>query len=290
MTNVKCIRCGVVNVLSNEICRACGLELSPSATYSEGPRTYYPEFPRSSPLLINAIKPFDGVFDALGSTITIFSKNFWLITKLVVVIVAPFEIFKAMSVGETAGNWQLGLGTFVLQIFCNVLIAPALIYALMQVMQTGVAPGINEAYRFAVSKVIKVLLCTVMMWVLVTLGFVLLVIPGIFLFLAFELVYPVAVLEGGSPTEILNRSYTLTKGYKWSILGATFLMSVMLAVASAPVTILVALLAFNGFAFWPLQIVAAIISDILGEGATILSLVIYLGILRTLESRQSLIE
>lgn len=290
MTNVKCTRCGVVNVLSNEICKACGLELSPSATHSETPRTYYPEFPRSSPLLINAIKPFGGVFEALGSTVTIFSKNFWLITKLVLVIVTPFELFKVLSIGDTAGNWQLGLGTFALQIFCNVLIAPALIYALMQVMQTGTAPGINESYRFAVSKVIKVLLCTLMVWVLVTLGFVLLVIPGIFLFLAFELVYPIAVLEGGSPTEILNRSYTLTKGYKWNILGATFMMSVMLAVAGAPLTILVAWLAFDAFAFWPLQVLAAIVSDILGEATTVLSLVIYLGILRTFESRQSLIE
>jgi hypothetical protein len=290
MTNVKCNRCGVVNVLSNEICKACGLELSPSATYSETPRTYYPEFPRSSPLLINAIKPFDGVFEALGSTLTIFSKNFWLITKLVLVIVTPFEIFKVLSIGETRGNWQLGLGTFALQIFCNVLIAPALIYAVMKVMQTGTAPGINESYRFAVSKVIKVLVCTVMAWVLVTAGCVLLIIPGIVLFLAFELVYPIAVLEGGSPTEILKRSYAMTDGYKWKILGATFLMSVMLAVASAPVTILVAMLAFNGFAFWPLQIMAAIVSDILGEATTVLSLVIYLGILRTLESRQSLIE
>jgi hypothetical protein len=290
MTNVRCIRCGVVNVLSNEICRACGLELSSSATYAQTPRTYYPEFPRSSPLLINAIKPFDGVAEALGSTVTIFSKNFWLITKLVLVIVTPFEIFKALSIGDTRGNWQLAVGTFALQIFCNILIAPALIYALMKVMQTGVTPGVNESYRFAVSKLIKVLLCTVMAWVLVMLGFVLLVIPGIILFLAFELVYPVAVLEGGSPTEILKRSYTMTKGYRWNILGATFLMSVMLAIASAPVSILVAMLAFNGFAFWPLQIVGAIVSDVLGEATTVLSLVIYLGILRTLESRQSLIE
>ncbi len=290
MTNVKCTRCGVVNVLSNEICKACGLELSPSAIYSESPRPYYPEFPRSSPLLINAIKPFDGVFEALGSTVTIFSKNFWLITKLVLVIVTPFEIFKLLSIGETRGNWQLGLGTFALQIFCNVLIAPALIYALMKVMRTGIAPGINESYRFAVSKVIKVLLCTVMVWFLVSVGLVLLIIPGIVLFLAYELVNPIAVIEGGSPTEILKRSYAMTKGYKWNILGATFMMSVMLAVASAPLTILVACLAFNGFNFLPLQVLAAIISDILGEATTVLSLVIYLGILRTLESRQSLIE
>ena len=289
MTNVKCTRCGVVNILSNESCKACGLELS-SVSYSGTPRTYYPEFPRSSPLLINSIKPFDGVFEAIGSTVTIFSKNFWLITRLVLVIVTPFEVFKALSIGESAGNWQLTIGTIALQAFCSVLIAPALIYALMKVMQTGIAPGINESYRWGLSKLGKLLLCSVMVWVLVMLGFVLLIIPGIILFLAFELVYPIAVLEGGSATEILKRSYNLTKGHRLNILGATFVMSVLLTVASAPASMLVAWLAFSGVNFWPLQALALIISDILSQGATILSLVIYLGILRTLESRQSLIE
>src|SRR6185295_8056745 len=159
MTNVKCTRCGVVNILSNEICKACGLELSPAVSYSETPPTYYPEFPRSSPLLINSIKPFDGVMEALSSAITIFTRNFWLVTKLVLVVVTPFQVFKVLSLGETAGNWQLTIGTIGLQIFCSVLIAPALLYALMKVMQTGIAPGINESYRWGLSKLGKLLLC-----------------------------------------------------------------------------------------------------------------------------------
>ena len=286
MTNVKCTSCGVVNVLSNEICNACGLELS----YSETPRTYYPEFPRSSPLLINSIKPFDGVFEAVSSTITIFSKNVWLISKLVLVIVTPFEVFKAVSIGETPDNWQLVIGTLVLQLFCSILIAPALIYALMKVMQTGVTPGINESYRWGLSKLIKLLLCTIAAKILVMLGFVCLIIPGIVLYLAFELVYPLAVLEGGSITEILRRSYNLTEGHRWNILGATFVMGMLLGVAGAPVTMLAAFISINGVHFWPIQALAAIVSDIINQGATILSLVIYLGILRTSESRQSLIE
>ena len=102
--------------------------------------------------------------------------------------------------------------------------------------------------------------------------------------------YPIAVLEGGSATEILKRSYAMTEGHRWNILGATFVMSMLVAVAGAPVTIVVMFLAFNGINYWPLQALAAIISDVLTQGATILSLVIYLGILRTLESQQSLIE
>ncbi len=289
MINVKCTRCGVVNILSNEICKACGLELSPTSsavTYSE-PAPYRRS---STSPTISSIRPFNGVGEVLAPSITLFSRNFWVITKLVLVIVTPFEIFRALSIGETAGDWQLTLGTLALQAFCSVLIAPALIYALMKVMQTGVAPGVNESYRWGLSKLGKLLLCTLMVWVLVMFGFVLLIIPGIILFLAFNLVYPIAVLEGGSPTEILTRSYNLTKGHRWNILGATFVMSILIAFANAPGTMLAAWLVLSGFDFWPIQALVAIISDILGQAATVLSLIIYLSILRTLESRQSLIE
>jgi hypothetical protein len=288
MTNVKCNRCGVVNVLANEICKACGLELSSAST------TYYSEPAQnrraSSSPTISSIKPFDNIGDVLGPALSLFFKNLWVISKLVIVIVTPFEVFKALSVQETSGNWQLTVGTVALQIFCNILIAPALIYAMMKVMQTGIAPGINESYRWALTKLGKVSLSAAMAWVLVALGFVMLIIPGFILFLAFELVYPIAALEEGSATNVLKRSYNLTKGYRWKILGATFVMGLLISIAGVPLTLAVAALFLNGVTFWPVQALVAIVSDILNQTGTIMSLVIYLSILRTLESRHSLIE
>jgi uncharacterized membrane protein len=293
MINVKCTRCGVVNFLSNETCKACDLELSassiPNGVY-ETPHAQYAEARRGRPPFIASIKPGVGVGEVLGSSITLFSRNIWLISKLVLVIVTPFEIFKTLSVPDFAGNWQLAVGTLALQIFCNILIAPALIYALMRVMQTGVAPGINESYRWGLSKLGKVGVVALMSLTLETLGLALCVIPGIFLFLAFELVYPIATLEDCSPVEVLKRSYKITKGYRWNIFGATLLMSILAAVAGAPGSILVMQLARNGVDFWPIQVLVAIIADILSQGSTILALVIYLSILRTLESAQSVIE
>jgi len=293
MTNVKCTRCGVINLLSNEVCKACNLELSaaPSfpaaATYPASSQTQYRRRNSNS---ISSIGPFNGFSDVFGPTVSIFSNNIWLISKLVLVIVTPFEIFRVLSLRDFNGNWQLTIGTLALQIFCNVLIAPALIYALMKVMQTGETPGINESYRWGLSKLGKLCLCVVMAWALEALGSVMLIIPGIILMLAFKLVYPMAVLEEGSAIEILKRSYNLTKGHRLKILGATFVMSVLISFASAPVTLVVSWLLLSGFHLWPIDVAGAIVSDILSQGATVLSLVIYISILRTLESRQSVIE
>lgn len=291
MTNVKCIRCGVINSFSNEICKACGLELSQAApistvTYSEPAQSGR----RSSSPTISSIGPFNGVGDVLGPAVLIFSKNLWLITKLVLVIVTPFEIFKALSMGEFLHDWQLTIGTVALQAFCTVLIAPALIYALMKVMQTGIAPGINESYRWGLSKLVKLSLCALLALVLQLLGFLLLIIPGIILYLAFRLVYPIAVLEGRTVSETLKRSYNLTKGHKGNIFVATFCMSLLIGITGIPITLMVALLPINGIDFWLVPAIATIISDILSQAMTVLSLVMYLSILRTSESRQSLIE
>jgi len=293
MTNIKCVRCGVVNALSNEVCKACGLELTaaqiPGFTYSQ-PHAPYANTRRSNSPTISSIKPYVGISEVIAPTITLFSRNLWLITKLVLVIVTPFEIFKALSIGEIAGSPQLAIGTYALQIFCNILIAPALIYAIMKVMETGVAPGINESYRWGLSKLGKLSISALMAWVLQMIGLALCVIPGIILSLAFELVYPMAALEDRSPTEILKRSYNLTKGYRWNILGAGIVIGILVFFASLPATLVASWTTFNGVAVWPVQALAAIISDILSQASTILSLVIYLSIMRTLESGQSVIE
>ena len=274
MTNVRCIRCGVVNPFSNEVCNVCGVELLPTPIV--------PDFPM--------IRRFDGVGDVLGPSISLFFKNFWLITKLVVVIVTPFEAFQILKVREIATDWQFTVTAYALQFFCKMLLAPALIYALTKRMETGVAPGVNESYSFALGKIGKVILCAMMTWVLQILGLIALIVPGIILMLAFEVVYPVAVLENESPVDTLKRSYRLTDGHKLKILGAGILMSLLLGMLTLPASAIPLLFGGVGGMFWPVAVLLAVFTDIISEGTTVLSLVIYLSILRTLEPRQSVIQ
>jgi hypothetical protein len=97
---------------------------------------------------LSSIRPFHDAGDILGPTLKLFFGNLWLITKIVIVIVAPFEVLRILNLENFPDSWQLTVGVILLDHVCKVLIAPALIYALMKVMQTGVAPGINESYRW----------------------------------------------------------------------------------------------------------------------------------------------
>lgn len=296
MTNVKCFRCGVVNLASNEVCKVCGIELLPDfmagpVTYAEPAPKWQWDEPKPAPASLPGIRYFDGASDVVGPTFSLFKKNFWLITKLVVVIVTPFEAFRVLKMGEIADHWELTVAIFAGQHFCNFLIAPALIYALMKVMQTGKAPGINESYRWALGKIGNLTLCALVAWIVQLFGFALFIIPGIILTLAFEVVYPVAILENRSPIKAIMRSSTLTKGYKLKILGAVILLSLMMSVVTIPTSVATSLLLGGpSLDFWPLHIVLTVFTDIIGQATTVLSLVIYLSILRTLGRARPVIQ
>lgn len=64
----------------------------------------------------------------------------------------------------------------------------------------------------------------------ITIGFVLLIIPGVFLLLGWMLSTQVRVIEGGTVTGALSRSWTLSKGYKRWILLMIIIFSVLGAV------------------------------------------------------------
>lgn len=286
---MRCEHCGLTSRLADERCRSCGTELTGKATTSFNsvisgypigasgvgvPEAKGDEF-KSAPI----IGPFDSVGAALGPTIELFKNNIWLITKIVFVIFAPFEIFKALSFGTKEVSWQVVAGTFIMALACKALVAPSLIYALTTVMRTGVAPSLSESYRWGVSRLWKLVACALLAWVLELLGFALLIVPGIFLGLAFELIYPMAALENRTPVEILKRSYHLTEGYRWRILGAGFILGLLCSVVTMPAGIVMAFLAATEITFWPLEAALSMVADIVNESTTILSLVIYIGIL-----------
>ena len=288
MINVRCLRCGVVNFVTDEVCKVCGADLQPAISQPEmGPEVSTDPTTR---VYGDAIPPFIGPGDGIGPTFRLFKNNLWLITKIVFVIVAPFEVFKALSVNQGRIDWQLSLGLIALQLMSNVLVVPALFYALLKVIQTGSAPGVNEAYRWGLSKIPKLALAAFVAYILTLFGFVLLIIPGIILSIAFFLVYPVAIFEKGSAVDALRRSSKLTRGRRWNIFGATFIIGILVGVISLAIGAVVGIFAVNGIIFWPLSIAVAIVGDILGEALSVASLVIYLGILRALESGRSVIE
>jgi uncharacterized membrane protein len=224
--------------------------------------------------------------NVLKAALSLYFKNLWLITKLVFAIYAPFEIFKALTVKAGEQSLQLIFLASFLGLVCKALIAPALIYALYRIIQTGVAPGLNESYRFGLSRLGTLSLSAVMAWALQAIGMVLCIVPGIIVSLGLDPVYPMATLEKRGPVEIIKRSWKITDGYKGNIFVATLVMGLLCGVAYIPAGIFGAVIAAAGH-LWPIQVLLALIVDLASEATTVLSLVIYLSILASLSPEEA---
>ncbi len=289
MTELRCTRCGALNIGNDQSCKVCDLEINPvsqlppGSLVFAGPQSSARSYGASDTTL-DSISPLRGVTDVLGPTIKLFIENFWLITKIVVVIVAPFEIFRLLNFRELDLNGQLEIGTFFLDLFCHVLIAPALIYALMQVMQTGTVPTVTEAYRWGAGKIGKLTICAVIAGLLQAFGYMLCIVPGVMLSVALILVYPLAVLEKSSVSEVLLDSRELTKGHRWNIFGASLVIWLLVGFFSFPATFVAESLMSSNNGFWPIVLITSILSDIVMQSTTVLALVTYLSI-RALSSQ-----
>jgi len=286
MTDVKCIRCGSLTIGINTICNICQIELNPIRPSSVS-MLYQPGVVSSNTTKNSTpIGAFNGVTDVVGPTFRLFTENFWLITKICFVIVAPFEIFKSLSIADIDYEWQLSSGLYLLDLLCGILIAPALIYALMQVRETGVAPGVTEAYRWGFSKLVKVGVSATLSWILIGVGLALCAIPGVVLAMCLFLVYPIATLEKGSVMDTLKSSFELTRGDRWNILGSVIIVGILMLTLSVPAEMAGEYLISRAFGFWPVHAATAIFADIINQSGTVLSLVTYLSI-RALWSQRS---
>jgi hypothetical protein len=271
----------MVNAASSETCAACQGELfgSQESAFGEaGARAGQGYGAESQRAWSPAIGPFTNVGAVLTPTIEVFKNNLWLITKIVFVVFAPYEIFKAMEVSSGRSDWQVSIGILFMALVCKALLSPALIYALVTVMRTGRAPGVSEAYRWGLGRLGRIMICAVLAWILELLGFIALIIPGIILGLAFEIVYPMAALENRSPTEILKRSWNLTKGYRGRIFVASLVIALLCWVVAMPVGLLTGIFVMTNLNYWPVSIAAALITDVVYQSMTVLSLIIYLSL------------
>lgn len=129
----------------------------------------------------------------------------------------------------------------------------------------GNAVLVGPTFRFAISRVHSILWISLLAFLAGTLGFLLLVIPGIIVLVRFTFGSAVLVVEGRKGRKALGRSWRLAKGYFWKILGALFLAfliaGIVAAILSVPGNIAFAAVGPSG---WPL----AALGDSLGTVIT----------------------
>lgn len=129
----------------------------------------------------------------------------WLAFLLLLLVMIPFSIVPPM-VAAVFGDMGFII-SFVIQLAINLLMLPIMAGMWMIGIKRAAGVPVSATEIFGhFGKMVPLFLCMAMMYVLVVLGFILLVLPGIYLMVAFSLAMPLIVEKNMGPWEALQTS------------------------------------------------------------------------------------
>ena len=169
--------------------------------------------------------------DVLHTAFWIYARNFpaFYLLALIGHLPAYFatDYYAPATYAFVSSNW---LGWLVDALVSSPWQSSALTYAAVRILRSGRPSGLSDVLRQAVLAFPRVLLVGILAGVLIFLGSLLLIVPGLILALMFAVAAPVAVVERRAASA-LRRSHELTQGHKGAILGLSLLMWLPILVA-----------------------------------------------------------
>jgi hypothetical protein len=157
-----------------------------------------------------------------GRSLSVFGSALPQFFVLGLLILAPLSVIDYQNfkdpVPEGESDLQMQLIEGLSQIVLGNVLAGILVFGVFQRL-SGERVDLGACIGQALPRLPLILGVAIVYGILVGIGFVCLVLPGIFIAVALTPVLPVAVVEGGFGNAF-RRSWKLTSGYRWSILGA----------------------------------------------------------------------
>ncbi len=180
-------------------------------------------------------------------TFQVIRRNFVTLLFLSIVTGVPSAIVNWREVHFPAAGltWAEAAALSAYTISAFVLAAAAVPATMLDF--DGKRASIAECVSAALRNLFRLILLALLLSISIIIGFILLVVPGIFLLVALLVVVPMRVVEGEGAVGSLDRSMELTKGHRWAVFG---------------------LLIGYAFPAFTLGIIAIALVDIIGESAS----------------------
>jgi hypothetical protein len=185
---------------------------------------------------------FREAISLLSSNISLFSRiilTIWLPGNIIINYLDYYVFYGADFIGLVRANMLIE------GIFGPIYIG-ALIYALSRLKQYQVVTY-NEAITTGFRNWGRLWWAQFVAGLIITLGFIALIVPGIVLTIRYALIDSVVILEGADASESRKRSNVLTAGKGWQIFGAYVLFFLAFSIFSFMVYIPVGVMMELGF-------------------------------------------
>jgi hypothetical protein len=197
------------------------------------------------------LKPLD-VGQTVDAALNLYTKNAVQLWQLVAIVIIPIEVIEVIvrrvtlpsdvfllhgtlytrgATSSTASNVAL-LVVALLGLFGQ-LLATGAVFKLQLDAYLGKPHEIRESLEFAFARhrLLSLLWVGIIATVMIVIGLILLVIPGIYLFVATSVAVPVLMLEGQKGMAAISRSINLVSRRWWSTFGRLLVGLIMYIVA-----------------------------------------------------------
>jgi hypothetical protein len=187
----------------------------------------------SAPSYTPQLRPLS-VGEMLDAGFRLFRARFGTLMVCVLAPVVPFTILgtilqasvdeNAFDVNAPASTVDSGTafaGTIVAAVVQSAAIALAIAacFKVISAAYLGERAGAGESLRYALSRVLPLIVAYIVLVVIVSVGTVLLIIPGIFFAVKLSMTFAALVFERTGPFGSIGRSWSLTSGNFWRTFG-----------------------------------------------------------------------
>jgi hypothetical protein len=177
-----------------------------------------------------------GVFSRTGD---IYKQAFGTVWVVALILLVPMVILSGIAADS---GWFLQLIANVYQIVATVWLAGTMVKIVEDVEADGVVDAsVGELFGLVAPRLFSLFLLSLVVGILVGIGLILLIIPGIILALMWIVSTPSMMVEGKGVFDSMSRSSELTRENRMRILGVALLLIVAYIVIAAIVALLAAI-------------------------------------------------
>jgi hypothetical protein len=181
--------------------------------------------------------------DLISTAFAIFGRHFTVFFTLTLMVVAPVVLLvdgvwgRQLAEGADA---TVEAGPGITSVLLAGLVIPSLVTALhvriVEGLARGEQPTIGSAFAAVRDRLPAVFGAVLLYTLAVGLGFVALVIPGIWLSVRLYFGAQFAVVDGLGPADALRASFEQTRGRWWRLFGYLFVIGLIVGVAASVLT------------------------------------------------------
>ncbi len=201
-----------------------------------------------------------GVFDTVRAALGLYGADAVKLWQAVALVVIPVQalvfVLRAITVpgGSIQRNSKIYIpsgsgGGFVgVSLLADLLAALALLVSLGAMYRILLGRHLHHpadlvtSFSFALERVLPLLWVSILTGVIVAIGFILVIIPGIYLLISFVIAVPVLMAEDQRGLNALRRSRELVSQHWWHVLGAIIIAAIVAFVGELVIGVVAAVL------------------------------------------------